>query len=315
LEKGQEILKIAHGVFDIEADAIRTLKEQLNEHFSSAVLEILHCKGKVIVCGMGKSGHIGKKIAATLASTGTPSFFIHPAEAFHGDLGMIAENDIFIGISNSGETEEIIKLIPALKENGNRFVAITGQPASTLGVHADFVLNVHVSKEACPLALAPTASTTAALAMGDALAVALMEQREFKPENFARFHPGGSLGRKLLTRVRDTMRTDNLPVVAPGDSLKNLILTMTEGKLGMAIVVDSNKLVGIVTDGDLRRAWARFGKLDGKVPADIMTAHPKTINPDAKLAEAEQQMMQHKITTLVVEEATKVVGVLQVYGI
>lgn len=313
----QDILASAKRVFDIEAEELHRLSDLLTDDFAGAVRAILDCRGKVIVCGMGKSGHIGRKIAATLASTGTPSFFMHPAEAFHGDLGMITPDDIFVGISNSGETEEVIRLIPAVKRSGNKFIAICGRTDSTLARNADFFLNVHVTREACPLELAPTSSTTSTLAMGDALAVALMEARDFRPENFALFHPGGSLGRKLLTRVKDVMRTENLPVVSPDASFQDLILAMTDGKLGLAMVVEQGQLKGIVTDGDLRRAWQRYQDLSGKTIADLMTPSPRTIPSGTMLADAEQLLLQYKITSLIVQDDPQgpPVGVLQLYAI
>jgi len=264
---------------------------------------------------MGKSGLIGKKIASTLASTGTPSFFMHPAEAFHGDLGMITASDIFLGISNSGETEEVIKLIPALKHNKNTLIAICGRKESTLVKNSDFWLDVSVEEEACPLRLAPTSSTTATLAMGDALAIALMEVRGFEPEDFALFHPGGSLGRKLLTKVKDTMRTDNLPIVSQEVEFHELVLTMTQGKLGLAIVMQSGKIAGIITDGDLRRAWEKYGSLVDKTAEDLMTKKPKTISAEAMLTEAEELLMHLRITSLIVEENDRPIGVLQLYAI
>ncbi|PWJ44953.1 KpsF/GutQ family sugar-phosphate isomerase [Sediminitomix flava] len=309
-------LEAAKRVFKIEADEVLKLADKLTDDFANATESILACKGKVIVCGMGKSGHIGKKIAATLASTGTPSFFLHPAEAFHGDLGMITSEDIFIGISNSGETEELIQLIPAVKRNGNKFISICGKADSTLVKNSDFFLNISVDKEACPLELAPTSSTTATLAMGDALAVALMEARDFKPENFAMFHPGGSLGRKLLTKVKDVMRSEKLPIVTAETLMEDLILTMTEGKLGMAIVIDDEgKISGIVTDGDLRRAWQKHSALSNTSVNEIMTASPKTIVSDAMLVDAEELMMKYKITSLIVVEEQKPIGVMQLYSI
>lgn len=311
----KEDISLAQEVFDIEAAAISDLKKLLTQDFPDTIQEIINCKGKVVICGMGKSGLIGKKIAATLASTGTPSFFMHPAEAFHGDLGMITPNDIFIGISNSGETEELIKLIPSIKRNGNKFVAMCGKSASTLVRNADYFLNVSVKKEACPLALAPTSSTTATLAMGDALAVVLMEKRNFQPEQFAMFHPGGSLGRKLLTKVQDVMRTQNIPTVTANTSFKELIFTMTEGKLGLALVLENEKLVGLVSDGDLRRAWRDFENLGDKTASDIMSENPKTIAPEMMLVDAEKILLDNKITCLIVAKENKIMGVLQLYAI
>ncbi|GAA4849108.1 KpsF/GutQ family sugar-phosphate isomerase [Algivirga pacifica] len=311
-----DILTSAKRVFEIEAKEVKALSDKLTKDFVGTVEDILTCKGKVIVCGMGKSGHIGRKIAATLASTGTPSFFMHPAEAFHGDLGMITADDIFIGISNSGETEELIRLIPALKRNENKLIAICGKPSSTLVKNADYFLDISVEKEACPLALAPTSSTTATLAMGDALAVALMEQRNFKPEQFALFHPGGSLGRKLLTKVKDVMRSQDLPFVQKNTSFQELILAISQGKLGLAIVMEEDTLCGIVTDGDLRRGWQKHHDMHNITVEDLMTHQPKTISADTMLADAEELMMSHKITSLLVtNEGQKVVGVMQLYAI
>ncbi|MEH0158567.1 KpsF/GutQ family sugar-phosphate isomerase [Limibacter armeniacum] len=318
MNTNEKILAAGKRVFKIEAEEIAALSDKLTDDFAGAVQAILDCNnGKVIVCGMGKSGHIGKKIAATLASTGTPSFFMHPAEAFHGDLGMITKDDIFIGISNSGETEELIRLIPAVKRNGNKFISICGRAESTLVRNSDFFLDISVSKEACPLELAPTSSTTATLAMGDALAVALMEERNFKPENFAMFHPGGSLGRKLLTRVKDVMRSESLPFVTPDTTFQDLILKMSEGKLGLAMVVEDEQLIGIITDGDLRRAWQKYQQLFDKKIEDIMTRDPKTVTADMMLAEAEKMLIDNKITSLVVVENgnKKPVGVMQLYAI
>ena len=306
----------AKRVFKIEAEAIQALSQQLDPHFSQSVDAILATEGRVVICGMGKSGLIGKKIMATMASTGTPCFFMHPGEAFHGDLGMVSPKDIFIALSNSGETEEVIKLIPFLKDNGNLIIAMTGRPKSTLAQNADFHLNIAVPQEACPHQLAPTSSTTATLVMGDALAVALMEQRGFQPHDFARFHPGGSLGRKLLTRVKHEMKSENLPFVSANASMKDVIHTMTEGRLGLCIV-DQGK--GIITDGDLRRQMEeqpdRFMKLTA---VDIMSPNPKTIDAKARLSDAEEQMNQQKITSLLVSETEptfNIVGVIQIYDL
>ena len=262
---------------------------------------------------MGKSGLIGKKIMATLASTGTPCFFMHPGEAFHGDLGMVSPEDIFLALSNSGETEEVIKLLPFLKDNGNTLIAMTGRPNSTLAENAHFHLNIAVPKEACPHQLAPTASTTATLAMGDALAVALMEAREFQPQDFARFHPGGSLGRKLLSRVKHEMKTENLPKVSFNTSAQDVIHTMTEGRLGLCIV---NEGEGIITDGDLRRQMEQdFSGLAAKTAEDLMSHKPKLISADARLSEAEILMSDNKITSLLVGEIGNIQGVIQIYDL
>lgn len=308
-----DTIEIAKRVFHIEADAIRHLETLLDRQFNDSVQAILGAKGRVVICGMGKSGLIGKKIMATLASTGTPCFFMHPGEAFHGDLGMVTPDDVFIALSNSGETEEVIKLLPFLKDNGNVIVSITGRPESTLAQNSHYHLNIAVPQEACPLQLAPTSSTTATLVMGDALAVALMEARGFQPHDFARFHPGGSLGRKLLTRVSHEMKSENLPFVAGTDDIKTVIHSMSEGRLGLCIV-DNGK--GIITDGDLRRHMeADLIGLMEKTAADIMNVAPKTISAEARLSEAEELMNQKKITSLLVEDANQIVGVIQIYDL
>ncbi len=304
---------IAKKVFQIEAEAIAHLSNLLTEDFDNTIQTILNSSGRVVVCGMGKSGLIGKKIVATLASTGTPSFFMHPGEAFHGDLGMVTQEDVFIAISNSGETEEVIRLLPFLKDNGNAIVAMTGNPDSTLARNAHFHLNIAVPQEACPHQLAPTSSTTATLAMGDALAVALMEARHFQPQDFARFHPGGSLGRKLLTKVKHEMKTDNLPLVDGQAPMSEVIHTISKGRLGLCIV-DQGR--GIITDGDLRRHLETDADLMKKTAAEIMTPDPKSILPDARLTEAEALMNQHKITSLLVKDAQgQLLGVLQIYDL
>lgn len=306
------ILKIAREVFEIEAEALLGLKKNLNADFEKAVMSIHQSKGKLIVCGMGKSGHIGKKMAATFASTGTPSFFVHPAEAFHGDLGMLTSNDVFLSISNSGETDEVLKIIPFVKENGMTHICMVGNPDSTLAKNADYVLNIHVDKEACPLQLAPTSSTTATLAMGDALAVALIEVNQFKEENFARFHPGGSLGRKLLTKVGDEMETENLPVVYRNTNIRDVILKATQGKLGTAVIVDDlGNIEGIITDGDLRRALNNFAdqRFFGLVAEEIMTMYPKMVSKETRVSEAEEIMAKFKIKSLLVEENHKLIGI------
>jgi arabinose-5-phosphate isomerase len=306
----------AKRVIRIEADAISKMTDNLDDHFSRAVDGILATQGRLIICGMGKSGIIGKKIAATMASTGTPSFFMHPGEAYHGDLGMVKPEDVFLAISNSGETDEVIKLIPFLKDNGNLLIAMTGKPTSTLATHADCHLNVAVPQEACPLQLAPTSSTTATLVMGDALAVCLMRARNFKPEEFARFHPGGNLGRKLLTRVRHVMKKPPLPSVELTASVSDIIGSITQGRLGLCLVQDTNKTVGIISDGDLRRAMIRLGADFLTASAtELMTKSPKTISPDARLGEAESVMAAHKITALLVAEADNIIGVVEIYDI
>lgn len=306
-------LEIAKRVFDIEAQAINNLKNQLDENFTDAVKAILATQGRLVICGMGKSGLIGTKIVATLASTGTPCFFMHPGEAFHGDLGMVSRQDIFLALSNSGETEEVIKLLPFLKDNGNIIISMTGRPKSTLAINSHFHLNIAVPQEACPHQLAPTSSTTATLVMGDALAVALMEARDFKPQDFARFHPGGSLGRKLLTLVSHEMKSENLPFVSASASMSQVIHAISEGRLGLCIVDNG---AGIITDGDLRRHMEQdIAALVTKKAGDIMNANPKTINVHARLVEAEDMMHTKKITSLLVKDNQKIVGVIQIYDL
>ncbi|ACM63656.1 KpsF/GutQ family sugar-phosphate isomerase [Campylobacter lari] len=311
-----DAIKIAKEVFEIESKTILDLCDTLNEEFSKAVELILSIKGRCVVSGMGKSGHVGAKIAATLASTGTPSFFMHPGEALHGDLGMIASEDVLLAISNSGETEEVLKLIPVIKKRKIPLIVMAGDQNSTLAKQADVFINIAVKKEACPLQLAPTSSTTATLAMGDAIAVALMKARNFKPDDFALFHPGGSLGRKLLTKVGDLMVSSNLPIVSPNSEFNELVDVMTSGKLGLCIVVENEKLVGIITDGDLRRALRANDKprFDFKAK-EIMSESPKTIEASAMASEAEELMLKHKIKEIVVTQNEKIAGIIQLYAI
>jgi len=298
-----DILAIAKRVFDIEADAIRSLSERLNRDFEMAVDIILKTTGKVVVTGMGKSGIICKKIASTLASTGTPAFFLHPAEGIHGDLGMLAKNDTVIAISNSGETDEIIKILPLIKRLGIKLISMTGSKDSTLAKAGDTFLDISIKEEACPLGLAPTASTTAALAMGDALAVALLEKRGFKEEDFAMFHPGGSLGRKLI-RVEDLMHTgEAIPLVTAATLMKDVILEMTAKRLGVTGIVDNNGILkGIITDGDLRRALEKGNNILDKKACDIMSKNPKNIENTDLAESALRKMEEHSITTLFVFE-------------
>ncbi|MBI5894134.1 MAG: KpsF/GutQ family sugar-phosphate isomerase, partial [Deltaproteobacteria bacterium] len=273
------ILKIAKKVFDIEADAIKDLSDRLNSDFEKAVDIILKTTGKVVVTGIGKSGIICKKIASTFASTGTPAFFLHPAEGIHGDLGMLTKNDTVIAISNSGETEEMVKIIPVIKRLGIKMISMTGNKDSTLAKAGDVFIDISVKEEACPLGLAPTASTTATLAMGDAIAVALLEKRGFKQEDFAMLHPGGALGKKLLTRVEDLMHTgEDIPLVNIKTSMKDAILEMTAKRLGITGVVDNNGILkGIITDGDLRRTLEKGNNILDKKACDIMSKNPKKI--------------------------------------
>ncbi|EAL5915110.1 KpsF/GutQ family sugar-phosphate isomerase [Campylobacter jejuni] len=309
-------LEIAKEVFEKEAQAILDLATNLDENFNQAVNLMLNTKGRCIVSGMGKSGHIGAKIAATLASTGTPSFFIHPGEALHGDLGMLTSEDVLIAISNSGETEEILKIIPAIKKREIPLIVMCGKKNSTLVKQGDIFLNIAVEKEACPLQLAPMSSTTATLVMGDALAAALMKVRNFKPDDFALFHPGGSLGRKLLTKVKDLMVSSNLPIVHPDTEFNDLVDVMTSGKLGLCAVLENEKLVGIITDGDLRRALKASDKprFDFKAK-EIMSINPKVVDADAMASEAEGIMLKHKIKEIIVGKEEKVVGIIQLYAI
>ncbi|ECK8113162.1 KpsF/GutQ family sugar-phosphate isomerase [Campylobacter jejuni] len=309
-------LEIAKEVFEKEAQAILDLATNLDENFNQAVNLMLNTKGRCIVSGMGKSGHIGAKIAATLASTGTPSFFIHPGEALHGDLGMLTSEDVLIAISNSGETEEILKIIPAIKKREIPLIVMCGKKNSTLVKQGDIFLNIAVEKEACPLQLAPMSSTTATLVMGDALAAALMKVRNFKPDDFALFHPGGSLGRKLLTKVKDLMVSSNLPIVHPDTEFNDLVDVMTSGKLGLCVVLENEKLVGIITDGDLRRALKASDKprFDFKAK-EIMSINPKVVDADAMASEAEGIMLKHKIKEIIVGKEERVIGIIQLYAI
>lgn len=312
----QRALALARETLDIEARAVMAVGDRLGASFAQAVLLLLACKGRVVVMGMGKSGHIGRKISATLASTGTPAMFVHPAEASHGDLGMITAGDAVLAISNSGESDELTAILPLIKRMEVPLVAITGRADSTLGRHADVVLDAAVDKEACPHNLAPTASTTAQLALGDALAVALLDARGFKPDDFARSHPGGSLGRKLLTHVRDVMRSgDELPRAAPDDDLMSLMREMSAKGLGMSAVVDGDgHLLGVFTDGDLRRLIERSGNgpdLRSLRAREVMHANPRTVQADELAVSAAGLMEAHRITSLlVVDEAGRLVGAL-----
>src|ERR1700743_1569149 len=297
--------EIAKRVFDIEIESLRHVADMIDDNFTNTVNAILNTEGKLIVAGVGKSGLIGRKIAATLASTGTPSFFLHPGEAFHGDLGMVEPNDLVILISYSGETDEVLKIIPFLKWNKNNIISITGNPNSTIAKNSDHHLNVCVTREACPLELAPTSSTTVTLVMGDALAVALMEARQFQHEDFARFHPGGSLGRKLLVKIKDLMRRDNLPYIDKNASFTEMLLCMSEGKLGLVIVGNADRIEGVVTDGDLRRALVRNPDTSQLVISEMMTANPIIIDPEEYISQAEQLMIEKKIATILVGSADK----------
>jgi arabinose-5-phosphate isomerase len=308
-----QALQLARETLDIEAEALMGLKSRLDARFSQAVQMMLDVQGRVVVTGMGKSGHIGSKIAATLASTGTPAMFVHPGEASHGDLGMIKAIDVVLAISNSGESDELVSILPVLKRLGVPLIAMTGGLTSALALHADVVLDSSVSKEACPLNLAPTASTTAQLALGDALAVALLDARGFKAEDFARSHPGGSLGRRLLTHVSDVMRKDDqVPSVLPSASFSALMQEMSRKGLGAsAIVNESQHILGIFTDGDLRRLVEKGLDLRLLQAKDVMHANPRTVNQNALAVEAAELMEQFKITSvLVVNDAHELCGAL-----
>ena len=308
-----QALQLARETLDIEAEALMGLKSRLDARFSQAVEMMLNVQGRVVVTGMGKSGHIGSKIAATLASTGTPAMFVHPGEASHGDLGMIKAIDVVLAISNSGESDELVSILPVLKRLGVPLIAMTGGLTSALAQHADVVLDSSVSKEACPLNLAPTASTTAQLALGDALAVALLDARGFKAEDFARSHPGGSLGRRLLTHVSDVMRKDDqVPSVLPSASFSELMQEMSRKGLGAsAIVNEAGHILGIFTDGDLRRLIEKGLDLRLLKAQDVMHANPRTVNLNALAVEAAELMEQFKITSvLVVNDANALCGAL-----
>ena len=308
-----QALALARQTFEIEAAAVLGLAARVGPEFANAVQAMLLCKGRVVVMGMGKSGHIGRKIAATLASTGTPAMFVHPGEASHGDLGMITAADVVLAISNSGESEELTAILPTLRRLQVVLVALTGGVQSALARHADLVLDTSVAQEACPLNLAPTASTTAQLAMGDALAVALLQARGFKPEDFARSHPGGSLGRKLLTLVADVMRHgDAVPAVRPDASLGELMREMSVKGLGASAVTDAQqRVLGIFTDGDLRRLIEKGVDLRAMCAADVMHASPRTLSANALAVDAVALMEQHRITSvLVLDEAGRLCGAL-----
>jgi len=309
-------------VLDIEARAIDSLKSRLNHSFSDAISLLYNCKGRVVVTGMGKSGLIGKKISATFASTGTPSFFLHPADGIHGDIGMIMQNDVILAISNSGETDELIALLPVFKKMTMQIICMTGKTASTLSNNSDVVLDVSIKEEACPMNLVPTASTTVALAMGDALAVALLEKRGFRKEDFALFHPGGALGRRLILHVEDIMHTgETVPVVYKGSYLKDVIYEMTSKKLGVTTVLDdNNRLLGIITDGDLRRLLEKETGRENDIfkltAGEIAIKNPRVIQKDALAVSAVQIMETYSITSLViVNEDGTVAGILHLHDL
>lgn len=299
-----------------EAQAVMQLIPKLDGDFDRAVKIVLACPGKLIVTGVGKSGHIGAKIAATLSSTGTPSFFINPLDVFHGDLGVITTGDVVLAISNSGQTDELLRFMPLLMERHIPVIGMSGNPHSLLARYAEVHLNAAVDHEACPLGLAPTSSTTAALALGDALACALMEARHFQASDFAQFHPGGSLGRRLLTKARDVMRTDDLPVVTTGMKLSEALFHMTDGRLGLCVAEEDGRVAGIITDGDVRRAMQtsqdNFFRL---TVADIMTRRPKVVSPEEKITEIDRILHQNKIhSVLVVDEENHLLGIVDSFS-
>ena len=300
--------------FEIEIEGLKHIQSQIDEAYIQAIDLILGCAGKVIISGMGKSGLIGQKMAATFASTGTSSFFVHPGEAAHGDMGMITKDDVLILLSYSGETEELLRLLAYLDHNKIKTIGISGNPESTLAQNTHVHINAHINKEACPLELAPTTSTTATLVIGDALAVACMHARGFKKEDFARFHPGGSLGRKLLTRVGDEMRTAHLPFVDESISAEALLIAISEGKLGMAIVGTPQAPIGIITDGDLRRGLQKYGNLKAFELTSWMTPKPIVVNQTQKLVEVEQMMKEKRITVVLVRDDQEIVGVYQIFN-
>ena len=312
-----KLVSQAKQVCEIAAEAMVAMSKRIDPTFSEVVKKILACNGRVIVCGMGKSGIIGRKISCTLASTCTPSFFMHPAEAFHGDLGMIKKEDILLLISCSGETEEILKIIPFLKENGNQIISMTGDANSTLANNSDYHLDISVKEEACPLQMTPTTSAAAALVMGDALAVVLIKERNLKAEDLARFHPGGNIGRRLLTTVEDAMVKNNLPTVTKDICMKDVVGVITSGRQGVAVVVDKQQhVIGVITDGDLRRATGKYENIFKLKAEDIVTRNPKTIGKDLKLYEAEKIFNRYEIVTLIVaDEEGKLLGLLQLYDI
>ena len=298
-----------------EAQSLLDLIPQLDHRFDKAVEMMFNCKGKVIVTGVGKSGNIGAKIAATLSSTGTPAFFINPLDVYHGDLGVMTADDVVLALSNSGQTDELLRFIPAILHRGVPLIGMSRNPNSLLAKYSVAHITVKVDKEACPLNLAPTSSTTAALAMGDALAVALMQVRNFKPTDFARFHPGGELGKRLLTTAADVMRVDDLPVIPRQMHLGDAIIHVSKGKLGLGVSVEDGKIVGLITDGDIRRAMEKWqAEFFNKTVNDIMTTNPKIVSPTTKIADIQQIMQKYKIhTVLVADEDARLVGIVDHY--
>ena len=302
--------------FKDEAEAVLGLISQLDDNFEQAVTLMYECKGKVIVTGVGKSGHIGAKIAATLSSTGTPSFFINPLDVFHGDLGVMTPDDVVLAISNSGQTDELLRFIPMVLHMHIPIIGMSGNPGSLLAKYSTCFLNVGVEKEACPLNLAPTSSTMAQMAMGDALAVALIEKRNFQPRDFAQFHPGGELGKRLLTTAQDVMRSDDMPILPPEMHLGEAIILVSKGKLGLGIAEVDNKIVGLITDGDIRRAMEKWqAEFFDRTVSDIMTRTPKTVKPDTKITEIQRIMNKYKVhSVLVIDDDDHLLGVVDHYS-
>lgn len=311
-----QIRQYAKQCLEDEAQALLELIPQLDENFDKAVNMIYNCKGKIIVTGVGKSGHIGAKIAATLSSTGTPAFFINPLDVFHGDLGVMTSDDIVLALSNSGQTDELLRFIPMVQHMNIPIISMTGNENSLLAKYSNAHIKVWVKKEACPLNLAPTSSTTAALAMGDALAVALMEVRHFEPRDFAQFHPGGELGKRLLTTAEDVMISHDLPVIDKDMNLGDAIILVSKGKLGLGVSTENDKVIGLITDGDIRRAMEKWReKFFDKKVKDIMTTTPKSVLPSTKITEIQRIMHQYKVhTVLVVNEENKLLGVVDHYS-
>lgn len=299
-----------------EAQAVLNMIPRLDDDFERAIKMIYECRGKVIVTGVGKSGHIGAKIAATLSSTGTPSFFINPLDVYHGDLGVMTQDDVVLAISNSGQTDELLRFIPMVLHMNIPIIAMSGNPDSLLAKYSSVHLNTKVDKEACPLNLAPTSSTTAQLVMGDALAVALMQVREFKPRDFAQFHPGGELGKRLLTTARDVMRTDDMPIIPHDMHLGEAIIHVSKGKLGLGVSIENNKVSGLITDGDIRRAMEKWqADFFNHTVDDIMTRTPKCVTPDTKISEIQNIMHKYKVhTVLVVDNENRLLGVVDHYS-
>lgn len=316
LDRLKEVRAYAIQCLKDEAEALIDLIPQLDENFDRAVEMMYRCRGKIIVTGVGKSGNIGAKIAATLSSTGTPAFFINPLDAYHGDLGVMTPDDIVLALSNSGQTDELLRFIPMVLHMHVPIIGMSGNPDSLLAKYSNVHIKVWVKKEACPLNLAPTSSTTAVLAVGDALAVALMQVRDFRPKDFAQFHPGGELGKRLLTTAEDVMRSNELPVIPQNMHLGEAIIHVSKGKLGLGVALTDNKVTGLITDGDIRRAMERWqAHFFDKTVSDIMTRKPKSVSPDTKITEIQRMMHEYKIhTVLVVDGENHLLGVVDHYS-